>query len=278
MTATSSTVPSAIALAQSIESKIIAMGDAALQKHCQSFFKTRPGEYGEGDIFCGVKVPPVRALAKKHKKEASLPIISALLDAKVHEVRFAGLVFLSDLARDTFRKNPHCALHDWQEPLQMGRKSQFLRSLPVAVQDCTLEDCMKLYLARQDAINNWDLVDISAPWLLGPLLAQGEDGAVWALAKTGELWKERVAIVATLYTARQGMAHYSLALAEYFLGHEHDLIHKACGWVLREAGKKAPDALLSFLDAHAALMPRTMLRYAIERQDTGTRARYMAAK
>ncbi len=260
-------------LAQTIESQVQALGDDSQKRHDSLFFKAYPGGYGEGDEFAGVKVPPLRALAKDYAYESPLPLAATLLDSRIHEVRFIGLALLANWAKKLLKK---CSSFDfnWQEPLLNGPKSSSLQNLPHAPQDLTYPDCVTVYLAKLNAVNNWDLVDISAPYLLGPMVLCGNTAILTELSNSGSLWRERMALIATLYTARHGKSHYSITMAEHFLGHEHDLIHKAAGWVLRESGKKDREALLAFLDRHCQSMPRTMLRYAIEHLDADTRAYY----
>jgi 3-methyladenine DNA glycosylase AlkD len=206
------------------------------------FFKTGPGEYGEGDRFLGVSVPQLRAFARQY---ASLPARDAerLLDSPWHEVRLLGLLLLVDRYR---RGSPG------------ERRSIYTR-----------------YLARTDRINNWDLVDASAPGIVGAHLEGRSIAPLRRLAKSPDLWERRIAIVATQHFIRRGEFAATFEIADRLLRDRHDLIHKATGWMLREVGKRSEAALRSFLDRHAASMPRTMLRYAIERFDAPSRTRYL---
>jgi 3-methyladenine DNA glycosylase AlkD len=206
------------------------------------FFKTCKGQYGEGDIFLGVTVPALRLIAKKHQ-DASMADIRTLLKDPVHEYRLLALFLLN--AR--FRKGN-----------ELEKK---------AVVD--------LYLENLDCVNNWDLVDASAPYILGPWLFGKDSTLLDELASSGHLWRQRIAIVSTLFFIRQGKLEDTLRIAETLLHHPHDLIHKAVGWMLREAGKKDQAALERFLRAHGKTMPRTMLRYAIERFPDELRREYM---
>lgn len=210
----------------------------------QRYFKTGPGEYGEGDVFLGVRVPAVRAIVKRFRG-LSFDEIDALLDAPVHEHRLAGLLLLVAAARG--------------EPDAVAAR----------------------YLAavRRGRVNNWDLVDLSAPEALGDALVDGDRSVLDELAASPVLWERRVAVLATFAFLRRGDASTTLALAEKLLGDRDDLMHKAVGWMLREAGKRVSRSVLTgFLDAHAARMPRTMLSYATEHLDPAERAAYRALR
>jgi len=208
------------------------------------FFKTGPGQYGEGDVFFGVTVPEQRAIAKRFT-DASLADIETMLADPVHEVRLTALLILVEQFR----------MADAD-----GKK---------AVAD--------FYLRHLDGVNNWDLVDSSAPQILGAWLLTKKDRSVlYRLARSGKLWRERVAIVATQELIRHGEFEDTIRIATILLHHKHDLIHKAVGWMLREMGKKDIAALREFLSMHAATMPRTALRYAIERMDAAERKRWMS--
>lgn len=209
------------------------------------FFKTAPGQYGEGDVFLGITVPQVRSVAKRF---ASLPFpeIAKLLSDPVHELRLAGLEIL---------------VMRYEKGKEDVRK-----------------ECVEFYCSHLEGVNNWDLVDGSAPYILGDWLLTRDRSMLYAFARSGDLWKERIAIVATYAFIREGQYDDTLRIAELLLHHPHDLIHKAVGWMLREAGKKDRAALTAFLDVHAATMPRTMLRYSIEKFEEPLRKRYLAMK
>ena len=206
------------------------------------FFKTGPGQYGEGDRFLGVTVPQQRVLARRFQTLA-LPEIAKLLDDPLHECRLTGLLILVD----QFRRG--------DEAQRRELADFYCRCLP--------------------RINNWDLVDSSAPYILGAFLADKDRSCLDELADSGDLWRQRVAIVATFHFIRQNEFADTLRIAQRLLRHEHDLIHKAVGWMLREVGKRDVATLERFLDCHAHQMPRTMLRYAIERLPEGQRQRYL---
>lgn len=212
------------------------------------FFKTAPGEYGEGDIFIGVTVPKVRAVSREfiHAFPAD---IHAMLQSPVHEHRLSALL--------TLVEQYHKARHD------ISRRK-------------TIVD---FYLAHATRANNWDLVDLSAPKILGQWLADNPDPQLLdRLSLSENLWQQRIAIVATLTLIRHGMFSDTLRLAHRYMTHTHPLMHKATGWMLREVGKKDLPTLLTFLDAHAHVMPRTALRYAIERLAPDQRRHYMTRK
>jgi 3-methyladenine DNA glycosylase AlkD len=210
----------------------------------QRYFKTGPGEYGEGDVFLGVRVPAVRAIVTRFR---GLPVdeIDALLDDEVHEHRLAGLLLLVAAAP----KQPELVAERYLAAVRRGR------------------------------VDNWDLVDLSAPEALGEALVDGDRGVLDDLAASPVLWERRVAVLATFAFIRRGDASTTLALAARLLQDREDLMHKAVGWMLREVGKRVSrDALLGFLDAHAARMPRTMLSYATEHLTPEQRVAYRALR
>lgn len=197
------------------------------------FFKTGPGEYGEGDRFLGVVVPALRRVARANRELPALEL-DALLDSPIHEERLVALLILVEQF----------------ERAEVASRRRILR----------------FYLARLDRVNNWDLVDLSAPKILGAhCVEHPEPDVLLRLARSRDLWRRRVSIVSTLTLIRAGQIGPTLDLAEVLLGDPHDLLHKACGWMLREVGKREEAALTGFLQRFAQRMPRTMLRYAIER-------------
>jgi 3-methyladenine DNA glycosylase AlkD len=211
------------------------------------FFKTGPGEYGEGDRFLGLKVPQLRA-ELPHTDALSEADVLHLLHSEWHEERLLALLVL-------------------------GRR--FRR----AKKDTTTQQrLVSLYLANTKWINNWDLVDSSAPHILGAWLLRRDRTVLDTLAASTSLWEQRIAILATQAFIRAGDFADTLRLSALFLSHPHDLMHKACGWMLREVGKRDVEPLLTFLDQHAAQMPRTMLRYALEKLPETTRQAYLSMK
>jgi 3-methyladenine DNA glycosylase AlkD len=228
-----------------IERRMRSIGDVTRAQKFRRFFRTGPGEYGEGDQFLGLTVPQVRALVSQYA-DLPLPQVRALLRSGWHEARLLALLILvRDFERGDARKQAAVA---------------------------------KLYLANLKWVNNWDLVDCSAHLILGPHLSRAERGLLDELSRSSNLWKRRVAMLSTFHYIRKAEFGDALRIARRLLHDDHDLIHKAVGWMLREVGKRHEAKLRAFLDRHAAHMPRTMLRYAIERLPEGSRSRYMAMK
>ena len=210
------------------------------------FFKTGKGEYGYGDLFLGIEVPAIREVAKRHQGLA-LDQIKKLASSKYHEERFIALAIM--------------VLQFKKAKAGPTRKQLF---------DTYLE------LLKDNRVNNWDLVDASAPYLGVYLLDfPGAKALLAKLAKSKNLWEQRASIMFTWAYIRASQLEVSTKQVELFLDHPHDLIHKASGWMLREVGKKDLKLLRSFLDAHAAIMPRVMLRYAIERMTEAERAKWL---
>lgn len=204
------------------------------------FFKTGKGEYGEGDVFMGVRMPDIRKVAKTHK-DLSLSQVKKLLASDVHEVRMLALVILT---------------------LKYEENKKFV---------------YEMYLANTKQINNWDLVDVSAPKIVGAYLFEtGKwQTTLKKLAKSDSLWERRIAIVSTLYFIKQGELEPVFMISKMLLKDKHDLIHKAVGWMLREAGKVVQEAEEEFLKENYSNMPRTALRYAIERFPEKKRKLYL---
>lgn len=217
------------------------------QKKIQRYFKSGEGEYGEGDQFIGVRMGQIFALAKEFI-EMSPGEIEKLLESPVHEVRVGAV-----------------SIMDWQA---RGKKTSEERR----------KELFDLYLKRHDRINNWDLVDRSAPYVIGGYLSDKPRDILYKLARSKNIWERRTAIVSTYFFLRQGDVADTFKIAEMLINDDHDLIHKAVGGWVREAGKKAPQALLGFLDKYAARMPRTALRYAIEHLDKEQRSHYLNLK
>lgn len=213
----------------------------------QRYFKSEKGEYGEGDKFIGVQMGKVFALAKEFI-EMPLVEVEKLLESPLHEAR-AGAVSIMDF--QARHKNTSAE-----------RKKELF----------------ELYIKRHDRINNWDLVDRSAPYVVGGYLADKPRNMLYKLARSKNIWERRTAIVSTYFFIRQGDVHDTFQIAELLLNDTHDLIHKAVGGWIREAGKKDRPRLINFLDKHATTMPRKMLRYAIERLDKKLREYYLNRK
>jgi 3-methyladenine DNA glycosylase AlkD len=229
-----------------IRKEILSKGNKEKAAFLQRYFKTGNGEYGEGDVFVGVAVPVLRMIAKRNFARLSLHDISKLLRSKIHEERFVALAMLC-LRFDRFPED---------------RKR-----------------IIGLYLSSTKYINNWDLVDTSAPHILGKYLLYSEDKKemriINGLAKSSNVWERRIAVISTQCFIKRGRFDETLGLAERLLKDKHDLIHKAVGWMLREVGEKDLSVLEDFLKKHCKKMPRTMLRYAIERMPEEKRKKYM---
>lgn len=224
-----------------------AQGDPERAAGALRFFKTGPGEYGEGDQFLGLTVPQVRSMLVQTNDLVEADVLE-LLRSKWHEERLLALLILV-------------------RRFEKARNDEALR-----------ERIVKLYLANTKWINNWDLVDTSASQIVGGWLLTRDRAVLSKLAKSKSLWEQRIAVLATLTFIRKGQFGDTLRLSEHFLTHEHDLMHKACGWMLREAGKRDVEVLRMFLDEHATRMPRTMLRYAIEKLPDAERRKYLAKR
>ena len=222
------------------------------RKVLMGFFKTGKGQYGEGDDFLGLKVPETRAFVKEYRT-LPLPEVQILLRSKWHEVRLCGFLILVD---------------------QYNRKG-------ASTQD--KENILKLYLANAKRANNWDLVDLSCYKILGRWLAESSAPRekklrlMDALANSDNLWEQRISMVSTMATLKANDTSYTIRYAKHHLAQKHDLMHKAVGWLLREMGKRCGmDSLRDFLSENATIMPRTALRYAIERMDKEEREYWMA--
>ena len=208
------------------------------------YFKTGKGEYGEGDQFLGVAVPFQRTLAAKYATQVTEADISALLSSPYHEIRLTALFMLN---------------------------TRFLKS----ADQVEAKKWVDIYLSHIHCINNWDLVDSSAPILLGTWLQNRDRRILYQFAKSKNLWKNRIAILSTLAFIRKNELDDLLKLAEIFIHHPHDLLHKATGWMLREGWKRNPQVIEAFLTKFASQMPRTMLRYSIEKMSPTKKKRFM---
>lgn len=216
-------------------------------KVLQGFFKTGKGEYGEGDVFLGLTVPQSRTIAIKYK-DLAFSNIKILLKSKVHEERLIALLIL------VYRFNQKDKKDDKE------RKKVF-----------------DFYLANTKYINNWDLVDLSADKIVGQYLLDKSKGILFGLARSKNLWERRISIVATYQFIKDGRYQETLTISKMLLNDPHDLIHKAVGWMLREVGKNCSQEILEeFLKKHYKEMPRTMLRYAIERFPEKLRKKYLS--
>ena len=226
-----------------VRKALLAAGNPDDAVFLQRFFKTGPGQYGEGDHLLGIRVPATRALARQFA-DLPLPDVEKLLHDKWHEARLLALVLL------------------------VGRYERG--------DDSERQRVYRLYLANTDRTNNWDLVDLSAPNIVGAHLETRSRAPLDKLAKSKSLWERRIAIVSTAWFIRLRQFDDTFRIATALLGDKHDLIHKAVGWMLREVGKRDEGALEGYLDEHAKRMPRTALRYSIERMTPERRKHYMA--
>ncbi len=208
------------------------VADPEKEKIFISFFKTGKGEYGEGDQFLGITVPRLRAISKKYQR-LDLKDLQKLLNSKIHEHRLSALMILR------FKYN---------------NADQRIK-----------EDIVKFYLKNSRQINNWDLVDLSSEYILGNWLLDKDRKILYQLAKSKNLWEKRIAIISTFEFIRNNQCIDTLKISEILLDDKHDLIHKAVGWMLRELGKKDKKIEINFLNKYYKAMPRTMLRYAIEK-------------
>ncbi len=228
--------------AQYIKQHLLPLADKKIAEHSRRFFKTGKGEYGEGDKFLGIRVPPLRAAAKQHR-DTPKSEIEKLLRSEFHEIRLCAAFILV---------------------------YQFQRGDAVSK-----EEIFNFYLANTTAFNGWDIVDSSAHQILGGYLLDKERDVLYELAASPILWERRMAIIATLYFIREKDYADTLAIAEQVLEDQEDLIHKATGWMLREVGKRNQAVAASFLAKHYQTMPRVMLRYAIEKLPVEERKRYL---
>ena len=232
-----------MSLAQ-LRTECVKLKNPAKAEVLQRFFKTGKGQYGEGDIFLGIMVPEQRSLVNKYWRGLNLSDLKKLLASRYHEHRLIALL---------------AAVKKYQKGGEGER-----------------EKIYRFYLSQTDRINNWDLVDLSAPNIVGEELLDQDRNILYRLAKSKKLGERRIAILATFTFIRKGESRDALALAKALLADKHDLIHKACGWMLREVGKRCGEKhLLRFLDTHHKNMPRTMLRYAIERLPESLRKHYL---
>ena len=225
-----------------IKNEMSQLSDANRAKNLSWFFKTGKGQYGEGDIFLGIPVPEQRKVAKKYA-DLSLGDLQELLNSKMHEHRFTALVIL---------------ISKYRKAEENGKKEIF-----------------DVYLKNTENVNNWDLVDLSAPRIVGDYLLNRERSILYKLVRSDSLWERRISILSTFTFIDNNDFEDALNISELLLRDEHDLIHKAVGWALREIGKKNQNVEEQFLAKHYLHMPRTMLRYAIEKFDEKKRKKYL---
>ena len=225
--------------------------EKSLKKHAdekqaevlQRFFKTGPGQYGEGDVFLGIKVPKQREIARDASKRLSLVDAEKLLDSEIHEKRMTALLVLI-------------------EKYKIGDEK-------------VKKEIYDFYLSHTEKINNWDLVDLSSHKIIGDFLVDKDRSVLYNLAKSDNLWERRISIISCFAFIRRGDFKDALEISKILMNDSHDLIHKAVGWMLREIGKRDKEAEERFLKEHYKQMPRTMLRYAIEKFEEEKRKMYL---
>ena len=250
-----------------LEEAMMRLADPAKVPGLSRFFKTRPGQYGEGDRFLGIKVPVTREVVRRIWREVSEQDLEECISSEYHEVRLAALLTLVEIFR-----------HAAKRP---GGPESPVTGAPASrsSQGFSREDCVRFYLEHTGYINNWDLVDLSCYPLLGEWLLDKERTLLYDLARDGKtIWEQRIGIVSTMAFVRKGQTADTYAIADILLHHPHDLIHKAVGWLLREAGKRDGEALKAYLEPRYQTMPRTMLRYAIEKFSDADRQRYLVKR
>jgi len=226
-----------------IQQELLSKANPDKVKILRSFFKTGKGDYGEGDKFLGLTVPTQRIIAKKYYSKLALNEAEQLLHNQYHEFRLTALIIL------TYK----FAQADEQQKTEI----------------------FQTYLNNTKYINNWDLVDVTTPQIIGGYLLDKDRSILYKLAKSSHLWERRISILATLAFIRSNQFQDTLKIAELLLNDQHDLIHKAVGWMLREVGKRNQAVEEQFLHKHYKTMPRTMLRYAIEKFDEQKKQKYM---
>tara|TARA_Y100000590_G_scaffold432376_1_gene548329 strand:+ start:486 stop:1184 length:699 start_codon:yes stop_codon:yes gene_type:complete len=226
--------------------EIRALANKEIAKHSLRFFKTGKGEYGHGDIFLGVRTPQIRLIAKKHIG-ISTTEMKTLIKSKYHEERLLGLIIL---------------VNKYSKAKDEKSKNQLY----------------KIYVSSFKYVNNWDLVDVTCPHIIGKHLMDNDRSILYSWAKSDDLWTKRIAIVSTHWFIRKNDLQDTFKIAEMLLNDEHDLIHKAVGWMLREAGKRDLEKEEIFLKKHYKNMPRTMLRYSIEKFPEPKRQKYLKGK
>jgi 3-methyladenine DNA glycosylase AlkD len=231
--------------AKHLQRRLASVADPVRAQSSAWFFKTGPGEYGEGDQFIGIRVPVLRKIALEFR-DLSLPAVESLLESRIHEHRLAALEIL---------------VAQYERGSEEERQRVF-----------------DFYLAHTRRVNNWDLVDASAPYIVGAHLRTRERDLLYDLAQSANIWERRIAIVATFAFLRDADTRDLFAIAEMLLADRHDLIRKATGWALREAGKISPKLLIVFLSRNYNRISRTTLRYAIERFAPSVRKQMLAGE
>ncbi len=273
--------------------KMLEQADPTQVAGLARFFKTGPGQYGEGDKFLGIKVPITRAVVKECWKEVSWADLEECVTSGYHEQRLAALLTLVEIYKHAGRRCPvkpgmtsedsvifnrtsgDHVIAGMRCPVKPGMTSG--NNVIAGLTGNLRQDCIDFYLAHTTYINNWDLVDLSCYPLLGEWLLDKDRTLLYELARDGKtLWEQRIGMVSTMTFIRHGELQDTFNIADILLHHPHDLIHKAVGWLLREAGKRDKNALEEYLQPRYKTMPRTMLRYAIEKFPEEERQQYLA--
>lgn len=226
-----------------VEDELLKLKNPQKAQILQRFFKTGKGEYGEGDIFLGIVVPKQREVAKKYQ-ELNLINLQKLLQSKIHEHRLTALFILI---------------------LKYKKADEKLK-----------KEIFDLYLKNSEKVNNWDLVDLSAPNIIGDYLFDKNKSILYKMAKSNCLWEKRIAVLSTYYFIKNNQFDETLKIAEILIDDKHDLMHKAVGWMLREVGKRDQLKEEEFLERNCKKMPRTMLRYALEKFSQDKRKHYLS--
>ena len=226
-------------------SELQSMANPEKAAFLQRFFKTGPGQYAEGDVFLGLIAPLTRSIAKANK-QTPLAELQVLMESEYHEARLCALLIVVE---------------------QFKKASEAVR-----------KQLYDFYLSNASRINNWDLVDVTCPHVVGAYLLDKDRSRLYELAESDNLWEQRIAMVSTVAFIRNREYTDTLALAEKFMMHKHDLMHKAIGWMLREVGKKDRETLSEFLEEYATRLPRTALRYAIEHYPEDQRQYFLKKK
>ncbi len=229
-----------------LQNNLRRLANKGTAKHSARFFKTAKGEYGHGDIFLGIRVPVLRKIAKENIG-LSISDNKKLIKSKYHEERLLGLIILTKKYEKAETENEK-------------------------------EKLYSIYVSHFKYINNWDLVDVTCPHIIGKHLVNKDRGILYAWAKSNDLWTRRIAMISNWWFIRNNDLKDVFKISKLLLNDEHDLIHKAVGWMLREAGKKNIAKMEGFLKGHYKTMPRTMLRYAIEKFPEGKRQKYLKGK
>jgi 3-methyladenine DNA glycosylase AlkD len=227
-----------------IKKELLRLGDSERAKQLSNYFKIGKGQYGEGDVFLGISVPQQRKVAKRYA-DLSMEDLQELLRSEIHEQRFTALLILVSKYRQADSTN---------------KKKIF-----------------DFYIKNSGYVNNWDLVDLSAPKIVGDYLASRDRSILFQLARSSSLWERRIAVLATFTFIDKNDFEDAFSIAKLLLFDEKDLIHKAVGWMLREIGKRDQEVLEEFLDEYKSRMPRTMLRYSIEKFSEDKRKHYLAS-